>query len=383
MKAVLAGVWIKDKKREEIRDSLRELGKLVEAVGGEPLGYIIQKRNRPDPRFYIGEGKAKQLKEVVIGTGADTVVFDDPLTPSQIRNLEKTIGIRILDRTDLVLEIFSRRARSREAKLQVELAKLTHELPRLYGRGKQLSRLGGGVGTRGPGEQEAEVRRRIIKARIHQIKKELKEVRKMKKHQRKRRTIGEKGEELLKIALVGYTNAGKSTLLKRLTSRQTLIADLLFASLDTTTSSRKVNGDIKLIITDTVGFINKLPTELIESFRTTLEEVLESDIIFLVVDISDERWLDHIHSVKKVLEELGVKDKPIIYVLNKADRIVEDESELGSLPHPAFVEGPAVVISAYRGWNTEALLKTLIKTAEAGGILRLSKTASEQTQELL
>ncbi len=380
MKAVLSGVWIKDRKREEIRDSLRELGKLVEAVGGKALGYVIQKRTKPDPRFYIGEGKARELKEIVKGIGADAVVFDDPLTPSQIRNLEKTVGVKILDRTDLVLEIFSARARSKEAKLQVELAKLTHELPRLYGRGKKLSRLGGRVGTRGPGEQEAEVKRRTIKARIHQIKKELKEVRKMKKHQRKRRIGREKGEEVIRVALVGYTNAGKSTLLQRLTARRTLIADLLFASLDTTTSSRKVNGDIKLIITDTVGFINKLPTELIESFRTTLEEVLEADIILLVADISDERWLDHIHSVRNVLTELGVKDKPIIYVLNKADRIIEAESEIGSLPHPAFVDGPAVVVSAHRGWNIDSLLMSIVKTAEAGGILRISKIASEQIQ---
>jgi len=380
MKAVLAGVWTKDKKREEIRDSLRELGKLVEAVGGEAIGYVIQKRNKPDPRFYIGEGKAKQIGEIVKGTGADTVVFDDPLSPSQIRNLEKTIGVRILDRTDLVLEIFSARARSREAKLQVELAKLTHELPRLYGRGKQLSRLGGGVGTRGPGEQEAEVRRRTIRARIHQIKKELKEVRKMKKHQRKRRSVSEKGETVVKVALVGYTNAGKSTLLKRLTARETLIADLLFASLDTTTSSRKVNGDLKLIITDTVGFINKLPAELIESFRTTLEEVTEADLILLVVDISDERWLDHIQSVREVLRDLGVRDKPLIYVLNKADRVIDSEEEIGSLPHPAFVDGPAVVVSAYKGWNIDGLINLISKTAESSGIISFSKTASEQSQ---
>ncbi len=375
MRAVLAGLCPKGKKREETLDSIRELKGLVKAVGGKVIGYLIQVRDEPDPRFFIGEGKANQLKEIIKGTGADTLVLDDPLTPSQVRNLERVTGIRVIDRTDLVLEIFSRRARSKEAKLQVELAKLTHELPRLYGKGKALSRLGGGVGTRGPGEQEAEVRKRVIKNRIHQIKKELQEVKRMRKHQRKRRSVPREGERILKVAIVGYTNAGKSTLLKTLTSRETEIADMLFATLDTTTSSRRIGSDIKLLFTDTVGFINKLPPELIESFKTTLEEVSESDILLHVVDISDDKWLDHIQSVKNILKELGAEDKPTIYVLNKADRVVRREEDLGSLPHPVFVEGASVLISASKRWNIDSLLKTILKTASGIEVLTPSKTA--------
>ncbi len=359
MKAVLVGIWNRDITREEARESIKELRGLVEALGGTSVGYILQHRNKPDVRYFVGAGKAQELEEVSRGIGADTIVFDDPLTPSQVKNLEKLTGKRVLDRTDLVIEIFSRRARSKEAKLQVELAKLTHELPRLYGKGKDLSRLGGGVGTRGPGEQEAEIRRRVIKRRIHQIREELEEIKKMRRHQRKRREREEVRENLLKVAIVGYTNAGKSTLLKALTGRDTFTADMLFATLDTKTSARTVSPDLKILFTDTVGFIKKLPTELIESFKATLEEVTEADIILHVVDISDDRWLDYIQAVKEVLEELSAGDKPTIYVLNKADRIVDSEEEVKHLPHSAFVEGRSVVVSAHRRWNIEKLLEEI------------------------
>ena len=375
MKGILIGICRDKNKKRDVKRSLRELGGLLEAIGGKVIGYIVQKRSRPDPGYFIGEGKAKELKQVIEGTGADAVIFDDPLTPSQVRNLEKITGVKVLDRTDLVLEIFSRRARSREAKLQVELARLSHELPRIYGRGKSLSRLGGGVGTRGPGEQVAEVKRRVIKNRIHQIKRELEEVRRMKKIQRKRRNTPEKGEAIIKVAIVGYTNAGKSTLLKTLTSRETKIADMLFASLETTTSVRRINGSVKILFTDTVGFINKLPPELIESFKTTLEEVIEADIILHVVDISDERWLDHISSVRDILHQLGTETKPIIYVLNKADKIVESCDEVDSLPHPAFIESPAVVISANKRWNISPLIDKIVEVAEKYGTVDISKTA--------
>ncbi len=355
MKAVLVGIWNRDIPKEEAKESLRELKGLVEALGGVSLGYILQNRNKPDTRYFIGAGKAEELREVLRGTGADAVVFDDFLTPSQVKNLEKLVGKTVLDRTDLVIEIFSRRAKSKEAKLQVELARLTHELPRLYGKGKAMSRLGGGVGTRGPGEQETEIRRRLIKKRIHQIREELEEVRKMRKHQRKRRER-ESGETLLKVALVGYTNAGKSTLLKALTGRETFTADMLFATLDTKTSARVVSPDMKVLFTDTVGFIKKLPPELIESFKATLEEVTEADIILHVVDISDDRWLDYIHTVRDILKELSADEKPVIYVLNKADKIVDSEEEMRHLPHGAFVEGRAVVVSSEKRWGLEDLI---------------------------
>jgi len=364
MKAVLVGVWNRDTSREEARESIRELKGLVEALEGKSVGYILQKRDRPDPRYFVGEGKAKEIGEVSRGIGADAIVFDDFLTPSQLRNLERITGRTILDRTDLVIEIFSRRAKSKEAKLQVELAKLTHELPRLYGKGKSLSRLGGGVGTRGPGEQEAELRRRLIKRRIHQIRRELEEIKRMRRQQRKRRERGETGEMVIKVALVGYTNAGKSTLLKALTGRDTLIADMLFATLDTKTSARIVSPGFKVLFSDTVGFIKKLPPELIESFKATLEEVTEADMILHVVDISDDRWLDYIHTVKEILRELKVEDKPVIYVLNKADRIVDSEEEMRHLPHRAFVEGRSVMVSAHKRWGLEDLLEEIATLGE-------------------
>ncbi len=360
MKAILVGIWNREVTREEAKDSIRELKGLVEALGGVSVGYVLQKRNKPDVRYFVGAGKANQLKEVAKGTGADAVIFDDFLTPSQVKNLEKLLGRTVLDRTDLVIEIFSRRAKSKEAKLQVELARLTHELPRLYGKGKQLSRLGGGIGTRGPGEQEAEIRRRLIKKRIYQIREELEEIKRMRRHQRKRRAEG----NVVKVALVGYTNAGKSTLLKALTGRDTFVADMLFATLDTKTSSRVISPELKLLFTDTVGFIKKLPPELIESFKATLEEVTEADLILHVVDISDDRWLDYIHTVKEVLKELGADEKPVIYVLNKADRIVDSEEEIRHLPHTAFVEGPSVIVSAERRWGLGNLIDTLKEYGE-------------------
>ena len=360
MKAILVGIWNREVTREEAKDSIRELKGLVEALGGVSVGYILQKRNKPDVRYFVGAGKANQLKEVAKGTGADAVIFDDFLTPSQVKNLEKLLGRTVLDRTDLVIEIFSRRAKSKEAKLQVELARLTHELPRLYGKGKQLSRLGGGIGTRGPGEQEAEIRRRLIKKRIYQIREELEEIKRMRRHQRKRRAEG----NVVKVALVGYTNAGKSTLLRALTGRDTFVADMLFATLDTKTSSRVISPELKLLFTDTVGFIKKLPPELIESFKATLEEVTEADLILHVVDISDDRWLDYIHTVKEVLKELGADEKPVIYVLNKADRIVDSEEEIRHLPHTAFVEGPSVIVSAEKRWGLGNLIDTLKEHGE-------------------
>ncbi len=356
MKAILVGIWNKNVPRGEVRESLRELKGLVEALGGKSLGYVLQRRNSPDTRFFVGEGKARELGEIAKGTEADVIVFDEPLTPSQVRNLEKLTGKAVLDRTDLVIEIFSRRAKSKEAKLQVELARLTHQLPRLYGKGKALSRLGGGVGTRGPGEQEAEIRKRSIKRRIYQIKCELEEIKKRRRHQRKRREREETGENLLKIALVGYTNAGKSTLLRALTGKETFTADMLFATLDTKTSARVVSPELKLLFTDTVGFIKKLPTELVESFKATLEEVTEADILLHVVDISDDRWLDHIHTVREILGELGADEKPTLYVLNKADRLVNNPEEIHLLPHTALVEGKAVIVSASKGWGLSELI---------------------------
>ncbi|MCX8164199.1 MAG: GTPase HflX [Aquificaceae bacterium] len=368
MKSIL--VSLSGAGKQEDRESLEELKELIKALGGYCLGYITQKKSHPDPKYYVGAGKVEEIRQVAEGTGAETVVFDAFLSPSQAANLEKAIGRRVMDRADLVLEIFSRRVRSKTARLQVELAKLTHELPRLYGRGKELSRLGGGVGTRGPGEQETEIRRRWIKKRIQQIREELEDIRRQRREQRKRRESS--GElKVVKVALVGYTNAGKSSLMRALTGREALVADMPFATLDTTTSARFIFPDIKVLVTDTVGFIRKLPPELIESFKATLEEVQEADIILHVIDISDKDWLEKVKVVKEILKDLSAEDKPVIYVFNKADKIVEREEDIRHLTEPAFMEGTSVVISALKGWGLKELLKAVRdKVEELQGAIR-------------
>ncbi|WP_448588099.1 GTPase HflX [Thermocrinis sp.] len=363
MKAVLACI-LSSETKSELRESLEELKELVRAVGGKTLGYLYQKRHSPDPKYYVGAGKAQELKEVVQGIGADCVVFDAFLTPSQVFNLEELLGVKVLDRADLVLEIFSRRVRSKTAKLQVELAKLTHQLPRLYGRGKELSRLGGGVGTRGPGEQELEIKRRAIKKRIEQIKAELEDIKRQRREQRKRRER-EFGEvKVVKVALVGYTNVGKSSLMQALTGRETFVEDMPFATLDTKTSAKFLFPDVKILITDTVGFIRKLPPELIESFKATLEEVQEADMLLHVIDISDPDWLEKVKVVQVILKELEADQKPTIYVFNKADKVVQKEEDIRLLTEPAFLEGKSVVISSKYGWGIDQLLKAIKEKLE-------------------
>jgi len=367
MRAILVGVWKRGQTRGEVYQSINELAGLVEAVNGKVLGKLVQKRDIPDPSTYIGKGRVQDLNLLVQGTKADTVVFDDPLTPSQVKELEKRLNANVMDRTDLVLEIFTRRARTKEAKLQVELAKLQHELPRLYGKGKALSRQVGGIGGRGPGEQEAELRRRILKKRIHKIKRELEEIKKRRREQRKRRIkeVSKEGD-FVRVAIVGYTNVGKSTLMKALTGRDVFKKDMLFATLDTTTSARFVYPDLKVLFTDTVGFINKLPTELIEAFKATLEEIEEADIILHVVDASDLKWLEKMEMVNEILKKLNLEDAKRILVFNKVDRLVESKEELNKLDHAMFVKDcPAVYVSAEKRWNINNLLQQIYRTAKS------------------
>ena len=358
MRAILVGICRGKENKDQVRESLKELKGLVKALGGKPLGYIIQKRDNPDPKYFIGEGKVKNLSEIVKGTKAEAVIFDDPLTSSQIRNIENTLGVKILDRSDLVLEIFSQRVRTKEAKLQVELAKLIHQLPRIYGKGSEMSRLGGNVGTRGPGEQESEIRRRVLKAKIHKIRKELEEIKKRRKEQRKKR---EKSTNIIKVAITGYTNAGKSTLMNILTKSKVFTANMPFATLDTKTSVRHTEKGKSILFTDTVGFIKKIPPELIESFKATLEEVKEADIILHVVDISDRNWMEHITTVRDILKEIGADEKPVIYVLNKADKLIREEKEISTLNHSAIIEGHSVIVSAERGWGIERLIDKILE----------------------
>ncbi len=359
MRCILVGVKTKEKTEKELKQSLCELEGLVEALKGKTLGKLYQKREIPDPATFIGKGKVKQLKEIADGTQADTLIFDTQLTPVQISNIEKITGIRVLDRTDLILSIFSERAKTRQAKLQVELATLQHQLPRIYGqKGKTLSRIGGGMKTKGAGEKIGEIKARAIKNRISKIKKELEQIKKQRKQQRKWRN---KSPNILKIALVGYTNAGKSSLLNRLTKRETFISDQLFATLDTKTSYI-VFPDIgkKAVITDTVGFVKDMPEEIMEAFMATLEEVKEADLILHVIDISDENWMKKMEAVEKIMEKIGIKDKPTIAVLNKVDRVIPSEEFLDSSEEIMLTGNrETVIISVNKGWNLDRLIEKI------------------------
>ncbi len=359
MRCILVGVKTKNRSDKELKQSLSELEGLVEALNGVALGKIYQKRDIPDPATFIGKGKAKQLKEISEGVKADTIIFDTELSPVQITNIEKMTDVQVMDRTDLILSIFSERAKTKQAKLQVELATLQHQLPRVYGqKGKALSRIGGGMKTKGAGEKLGEIKARRIKERISKIKKELEQIKKQRKQQRKWRN---KDPSIIKVALVGYTNAGKSSLLHRLTKRETFISDQLFATLDTKTSYIMFpDVEKKIVITDTVGFVKDMPEEIMEAFMATLEEVEEADLILHVVDISDENWLEKLESVEKILKKIKVEDKPSIIVLNKIDKIVPS-ADLIDHSQEGMMTGnkESIIISTEKGWNIDKLMEKL------------------------
>ena len=363
MRCILVGIKTKEKKDKELKQSLSELEGLVEAVEGVTLGKLYQKKDIPDPSTFIGKGKVKQLKELIEGTKADTVVFDADLTPVQITNIEKITQANVLDRTDLILQIFSQRAKTRQAKLQVELATLQHELPRVYGqKGKALSRIGGGMKTKGAGEKIGEIKVRTIKDRISKIKKELEKIKKQRYQQRKWRN---KDPNILKVSLVGYTNAGKSTLLKKLTKRDTFVSDQLFATLDTKTSYIAF-PDIgkKVLITDTVGFVKNMPKELMDAFMATLEELEDADLILHVIDISDENWVEKMEAVEDILKKINVSDNPLVVVLNKIDKLVPSPEYIEEADHTMLTgDRETVVISTEKGWNIDKLHNILRKYA--------------------
>jgi len=359
MRAILVGVQTKNRNSLEVHQSLKEMEGLVFALKGKVLGKLSQKRETPEPSTYIGKGKAKQLGEVAEGIRADTIIFDTNLTPVQISNLEKITKCEILDRTDLILRIFSERAKTKQAKLQVELATLQYELPRIYGSaGKHLSRIGGGYKTKGAGEKYGEIRVREIKRRITKIKKELKEIQKQRKEQRKWRKYN---PNILKVALVGYTNVGKSTLLKRLTKRETFISDQLFATLDPKTSFIVFSDiDKKVLITDTVGFVRNMPKEIMDAFMATLEEVEEADLILHVVDVSDEKWQEKEEVVDDILKKIGALDKPQVLVLNKVDKVINSPELLENSDEILLTsDKKSVIISTEKGWNLDKLFKIL------------------------
>lgn len=304
----------------DIEDSLQELAQLAETAGAVVLAKTFQKRSRPDSAFFIGKGKVQEIGLLRQQLGANLIIFDDELTPSQQRNLEQTIAVKVVDRTALILDIFAQRSRSHEGNLQVELAQLKYNLPRLGGQGLVMSRLGGGIGTRGPGETKLEVDRRRLRARISDIQQEIDHIRTKRQLQREKR----QQSRIPTVALVGYTNAGKSTLLNALTEAGVLAEDKLFATLDPTTRKIQFANGREALLTDTVGFIQKLPHQLIAAFRATLEEVVHADILLHVVDASSPLAEEQSEAVLSVLQEIGAHDKIIVTVYNKIDRLGGD-----------------------------------------------------------
>jgi GTP-binding protein HflX len=315
-KAVLVAVMQQDQTEQQVNEYLDELAFLAETAGAQTMRKFVQKLAHPDPKTFIGKGKLEEIKNFIQGKDIRVVIFDDELSGSQITNIEKVLDCKTIDRSDLILDIFARRAKTAQARLQVELAQYQYLLPRLRGMWKHLERLGGGIGTRGPGETEIETDRRIVRDKITLLRKKLKEIDKQAQTQRKERG------ELVRVALVGYTNVGKSTLMNLLSKSDVFAENKLFATLDTTTR-KMVYENIPFLMSDTVGFIRKLPHHLVESFKSTLDEVRESDLLLHVVDISHPRYEEQLGVVNKTLQEINAFDKPVIYVFNKMDRYEE------------------------------------------------------------
>lgn len=347
-KAVLVGVHTDrmDALSDCTDESMDELELLAQTAGAEVCGRFVQNRPFADNATYIGEGKAEEIRYFCTDNEIDVVICDDELTGSQVRNLEELLDVHVIDRSALIMDIFAARAKTREGKLQVELAQLQYYLPRLTGSFVQLSRQGGGIGTRGPGETKLETDRRHIRNKIALIKKQISEVSKNRETQRRQR----KKEQVLQIALVGYTNAGKSTLLNCLTDAGVLAEDKLFATLDPTSRKLTLPDGTKTILTDTVGFIRKLPHHLIDAFKSTLEEAVFADVLIHVADMSSPQVNDNITVVEKLLDELGAGDKPVVTALNKCDC----GCETAVRPVPNRVE-----ISAKKNINIDGLLKTV------------------------
>lgn len=353
-RVILIGSVSKDLYSPE--ESLDELSELAQTAGAEVIERIIQKRDKVDKAYYIGSGKASEVAIARQSLMADTVIFDDELSGAQVRNLEEIIGCKVIDRTTLILDIFAQRAKSKDGKIQVELAQLKYRLPRLIGLGGQLSRTGGGIGTRGPGEKKIEIDKRHIRNRILDLERELDELKRVRAVQREKRRVN----EIPVISLVGYTNSGKSTLRNKLCEmsgvekEKVLEADMLFATLDTTTRLISLESGKSVLVSDTVGFIRKLPHDLVEAFKSTLEEIKYSDLLIHLVDASNKNALLQIETVNKVLKEIGVLDKECLLVLNKIDKAEEEDI---SVLRGRFSE--CIEISAKDGTNINELLSRI------------------------
>jgi GTP-binding protein HflX len=347
-----------DSTGSQTEESVDELATLAQSAGAQVAARIIQRRERPDAATLIGSGKVDELRASILSSGADLVVFDNELSPTQQRNLERALDVRLIDRTQLILDIFARRARTREGQLQVELAQLTYILPRLTGKGIEMSRLGGGIGTRGPGETQLETDRRKISRRIKTIKDDLAHVRSGRSIQRRQR----QSVPLATIALVGYTNAGKSTLFNRLTGAQVVADARMFATLDPTVRHITLPSNRRVLLSDTVGFIRNLPTTLVQAFRATLEEVVEAELLLHVVDVSGPHAADDTAHVFRVLGEIGVQDTPQILVMNKTDLLPEPVLDVQATAQRILggidrkVPPNAVPVSARTGLGLDGLL---------------------------
>lgn len=387
-RAILIGMeWGRNDSLWTVDDSLEELKQLADTAGATVIKKFIQKRPKPDPAFFIGRGKVQELALYAQQENIDLCIFDDELSPAQQRNIESVMGIRILDRTALILDIFAQRARTNEGKLQVELAQLQYTLPRIMGKGLMLSRLGGGIGTRGPGETKLEVDRRRIRDRIAFIKEQIEKVKAVRSLHRSKR----KKNKVFEVSLVGYTNAGKSTLLNTLTNSDIYAKDQLFATLDPTTRQLTLPNKQEIIITDTVGFIQRLPHQLIAAFRSTLEVVTEADLLVHVIDVSHELYKEQAAAVHEVLKEIGAETKPVITVYNKIDKLPPDSK----LADRLALEEDTVCISAAKKLNLETLQQMIeshlkskavevtlcIPYAETAKAAQLHETANVLEQE--
>ncbi len=366
-KAVLVGVVQKEQKDLQVKEYMDELSFLAETAGAVTVKRFVQKLQHPDSKTFVGKGKLQEITDYVKQKNIDLVIFDDELTGAQISNIEKETGVKTIDRSDLILDIFARRAKTAQAKAQVELAQYQYILPRLRGMWKHLERLGGGIGTRGPGETEIETDRRIVRDKISLLRKRLAEIDKQAFTQRKERG------EFIRVALVGYTNVGKSTLMNLLSKSEVLAENKLFATLDTTTR-KIVYGATPFLLSDTVGFIRKLPHHLVESFKSTLDEVRESDILIHVVDTAHPSYEEQIGVVNKTLQELNCFDKPIITVFNKMDLYAQNTFDewLDEATKKQILDdlvqrwqeqtgGRAIFISALERTNIEQLRNTILE----------------------
>ncbi len=347
---VLVGVAIPPVSVDEAEASLEELAALADTAGADEAERVLQRRDEPDPATFVGKGKAHELRDISEAVDADTVIFDDELSPGQSRNLEKILGRTAIDRTALILDIFAQHAHTQEGKAQVELAQLRYRLPRLRGKGVALSQQAGRIGTRGPGETQLEVDRRRLVRRVTKLESDLKELTKNRRTQRKARARS----RLSTLTLVGYTNAGKSTLLNRLTDAGVLVEDRLFATVDPTTRRLDLPGGERVLVTDTVGFVRKLPHQLVQAFRSTLDEVAEADLLIHVVDVSSPDPVGHMDAVRTVLRDIGADDVPELIVFNKADQADPDQAKRLHDRHPG-----SVLLSAATGEGVDALLTAI------------------------